>query len=193
MTCNIVIRATIAVVAYLIVAGAPSAHAVSVQPLALEMAAIGSNSRATIQAVNDGAAPIPVEISIKKVEIGPDGKTTETPAGNDFLVFPPQAVIPAGGTQSFPAAVDRRAGYQEKPGIHGLCEPASGEDEAWRERRADGVQFRCAHECRAARRAVRLETCERRNGERRQEARRGGDGREPERDVRLFQRREADA
>ncbi len=42
-------------------------------------------------------------------------------------------------------------------------------------------------------RAVRLETCQRGSGERWEETRRGGDGREPKRDVFLFQRREADA
>lgn len=101
MTSNFVMRANIAAAALLVMFDTPSARAVNVQPLALEMAAIGSNSRANIQAVNDGAQPLPVEIAIKRADIGPDGKTTETPAGSDFLVFPPQAVIPAGGTQSF--------------------------------------------------------------------------------------------
>src|SRR6516225_4813795 len=65
------------------------------------MVSIGSNSRANIQVVNDGAAPMPVEVLLKKLEIAEDGRTTESPASDDFLVFPPQAVVPAGATQSF--------------------------------------------------------------------------------------------
>jgi P pilus assembly chaperone PapD len=65
------------------------------------MVSIGTNSRAAIQVVNDGAAPMPVEIAIKKLDMGEDGKTSESPAGDEFLVFPPQAVVPPGATQSF--------------------------------------------------------------------------------------------
>ena len=44
----------------------------NVQPLSLEMVSIGSNSRANIQVVNDGAAPMPVEVVLKKLEIAED-------------------------------------------------------------------------------------------------------------------------
>jgi len=101
MTLNFMARLSIAATALLAIVGALSARAMNVQPLALEMATIGSNSRTTIQAVNDGAQPMPVEVAIKKIDIALDGKTTETPADKEFLVFPPQAVIPAGGTQNF--------------------------------------------------------------------------------------------
>ncbi len=101
MTPNSMTPLGIAAAALLLIVGASSARAANVQPLALEMATIGPNSRTTIQAVNDGAKPMPVDVAIKKLDIAPDGTTTETPADRDFLVFPPQAVIPAGGTQSF--------------------------------------------------------------------------------------------
>jgi fimbrial chaperone protein len=101
MTWVSVKRARFAVAGFFALAGLAPAHAVNVQPLSLEMVAIGSNSRATIQVVNDGAAPMPVEIAIKKLDMGEDGKTKESPAGDEFLVFPPQAVVPAGATQSF--------------------------------------------------------------------------------------------
>ena len=81
MTSNFMRQASIAAVAFFAMVAAHPAHAVNVQPLALEMVAIGSNSRTNIQAVNDGAQPLPVEIAIKKLDIGPDGKTTETPGG----------------------------------------------------------------------------------------------------------------
>ena len=101
MTWVFVKRAGFAVAGFFALAGLDPAHAVNVQPLSLEMVAIGSNSRASIQVVNDGAAPMPVEIAIKKLDMGEDGKTKESPAGDEFLVFPPQAVVPAGATQSF--------------------------------------------------------------------------------------------
>jgi fimbrial chaperone protein len=83
------------------VSGLAPAFALNVQPLSLEMVSIGTNSRASVQIVNDGAKPMPVEVTIKKLDIAEDGKMIESPAGDEFLVFPPQAVVPAGATQSF--------------------------------------------------------------------------------------------
>jgi P pilus assembly chaperone PapD len=101
MNFHVATRANIAAAALLAIMNMTPAHGFSVQPLAVEMVAIGSNSRATLQVENDGAQPAPVEVVVKKLEIGVDGKTTETAAGDEFLVFPPQAVIPPGATQSF--------------------------------------------------------------------------------------------
>ena len=101
MTLNFVTRAGMVAAALFVLAGAPPARALNVQPLALDMVAIGSGARATIQVVNDSAKPMPVELAIKTLDIAADGKTTQTPAGDQFLVFPPQAVIQPGATQSF--------------------------------------------------------------------------------------------
>jgi fimbrial chaperone protein len=101
MTLKFFSRAGLAVTAIFAFVGIEPAHAVNVQPLAVEMVAIGSKSRATLQVVNDSAKPMPIEIAVKKADIGVDGKLTETPAGEEFLVFPPQAVIPPGSTQNF--------------------------------------------------------------------------------------------
>ena len=99
MTC-VSVKACLAA-GFFALAGLAPAHAMNVQPLSLEMVSIGANSRSTIQVVNDGATPMPVEVVFKKLDIGEDGKTTESPANDEFLVFPPQAVVPAGATQSF--------------------------------------------------------------------------------------------
>jgi len=101
MTRVFVKRARLAVAGFCALAGLAPAYAVNVQPLSLEMVSIGTSSRSSIQVVNDGAAPMPVEIVIKKLDIGEDGKTTSSPVSDEFLVFPPQAVVPAGATQSF--------------------------------------------------------------------------------------------
>jgi P pilus assembly chaperone PapD len=81
--------------------GAGQVYAINVQPLVLDLVSIGQNSRNAIQVVNDSAAPLPVEVVIKRLDISAEGKLTETPAGDEFLVFPPQALVPAGATQSF--------------------------------------------------------------------------------------------
>ncbi len=95
------LRARVTTVAFLVVSGALQAFAIQVQPLVLDMVSIGAHARGTLEIINDGAAPIPVEIAIKKLDIGLDGKTSESPAGDDFVVLPPQAVVPAGATQNF--------------------------------------------------------------------------------------------
>ncbi len=101
MTWAFVNRARLAAAVFFTSAGLTPACAVNVQPLSLEMVSIGANSRSSIQVVNDGAAPMPVEVVIKKLDMGEDGKTKELAASDEFLVFPPQAVVPAGATQSF--------------------------------------------------------------------------------------------
>lgn len=92
-------RAVAAVI--LVSAGLTPVFAANVQPLVLDMGAVGTHARDVIQVVNDSAGPLPVEVTIKKLDIATDGKTSVSPAGDEFLVFPPQAVVPAGATQSF--------------------------------------------------------------------------------------------
>ncbi len=89
-------------VAGLLISGALTpALALNVQPLALDMVAVGSHAHEVIQVINDTASPMPVEVAVKKLDIAIDGKTIESAAGDEFLIFPPQAVVPAGATQSF--------------------------------------------------------------------------------------------
>ena len=94
MTWMFVKRARLAAAGFFVLAGLPPAHAVNVQPLSLEMVSIGSNSRANIQVVNDGAAPMPVEVVLKKLEIAEDGKTTEIRRTTISLCFPRKPSFP---------------------------------------------------------------------------------------------------
>jgi fimbrial chaperone protein len=94
-------RASLSGALLCILAGLTPSLAMNVQPLAVDMVSVGTHARGLIQVVNDGASPLPVEIAFKKVDISPEGKTTETDAGAEFLVFPPQAVVPPGATQNF--------------------------------------------------------------------------------------------
>jgi fimbrial chaperone protein len=101
MTSVFLSRARRFLIASFVLAGALPAFSMQVHPLVLDMVSIGAHARGTLEIVNDSAAPVPVEVSIKKLDISLDGKTSESPAGDEFVVFPPQAVVPAGATQSF--------------------------------------------------------------------------------------------
>ena len=77
------------------------ARAMSVTPIVIEMVSTGRHSKATIRVVNDGSKKLPVEIVVSRVELGPEGERKETPAGDEFLIFPPQALVAPGATQTF--------------------------------------------------------------------------------------------
>ena len=191
MTWVFVKRARLAVAGFCALAGLTPAYAVNVQPLSLEMVSIGTSSRSSIQVVNDGAAPMPVEVVLKKLDIGEDGKTTESPASDEFLVFPPQAVVPAGATQSFRVqwigAPDIKKSQTYMLSVNQLpVKMKPGES---------GVQmvfdFGVIVKCGSCRRAIGLEARQRGSRYTRPKARRGHHGRKPGRDVFLFQRRKA--
>lgn len=101
MTWALISRARILAAALFAIAGVSPAFSLQVQPLALDMVSIGAHTHGALEVINDGASPLPVEVSIKKLDIALDGKTIKSPAGDEFVVFPPQSVVPAGSTQNF--------------------------------------------------------------------------------------------
>jgi fimbrial chaperone protein len=79
-----------------------AAEAMSVSPLVLEMEASGNRNHAEITLTNDGVKPFPAQVEISDVEISQDGEFAATKAAKaEFLVIPPQALVPPGTTQSF--------------------------------------------------------------------------------------------
>lgn len=78
----------------------PPVYAMSVSPTVIDLGA-GSKSRQQITVVNDGAKALPVEIMVSRMELNENGDTATKPAGDEFLIFPPQALVAAGATQSF--------------------------------------------------------------------------------------------
>lgn len=78
-----------------------AALAMSVTPVVVDMAVAGRDARASISVVNDGTRPLPVEFLIYSIDVGPKGETVEKAAGDEFLVFPPQALVAPGATQIF--------------------------------------------------------------------------------------------
>jgi fimbrial chaperone protein len=94
--------AIVAVVGCFVLAFLWGSRAISmtVTPLVLEMENVGSQSKASLRIVNDSASPLPVEIKVSRLELDDSGESKTTPTGEDFLIFPPQAIIPAGGSQA---------------------------------------------------------------------------------------------
>lgn len=77
------------------------ARAMSVTPIQVEMTSAGGAGRAQVTVNNDGNEPLPVEIEIEKLSLNEKGERQLAKAGDDFLVFPPQAMIPPGSSQVF--------------------------------------------------------------------------------------------
>lgn len=75
------------------------AWAMRVSPMVSELTTTGVGSAARIEVGNIGSAALPFETMITRMEIDAEGNIVETPADEDFLVFPPQGVVPVGGRQ----------------------------------------------------------------------------------------------
>ena len=80
---------------------------------------------------NTGKTPLPVETALRE-----DCSSTRTAsaglakAGDDFLVFPPQAIIPPGGTQVFRLQWVGEPKLGQERELHVLRLPGAGEDAA---------------------------------------------------------------
>lgn len=76
------------------------ACAMSVSPIVIDMNT--SNKKISqVSVVNDSAKPLPVEIVISRIELDENGNVNTKPVGDEFLIFPPQAMVAPSGTQNF--------------------------------------------------------------------------------------------
>lgn len=80
---------------------AVSTTAMTVTPIQVEMVSTGSQGRAQITVTNDGSEPLPVELNIQKLTLNEGGDRTLSKAPDNFLIFPPQALIKPGSSQVF--------------------------------------------------------------------------------------------
>lgn len=78
-----------------------TAHAMSVSPVIVDMAASGRQRVSDIRVSNTGAGQIPVGISVAEISVDASGNVTSTPAPDVFTIFPPQALIEPGALQRF--------------------------------------------------------------------------------------------
>lgn len=76
-----------------------AAWAMRVSPMVSELTTSGAGSAARIEVGNVGTAALPFETRITRMDIDADGNIVETPADEDFLVFPPQGLVPVSGRQ----------------------------------------------------------------------------------------------
>ena len=77
-----------------------SVQAQRVEPMRFELEPSGSAAQTTMVVTNTRSFPITVEIIPSSLQIAADGSETLAPADDDFLIFPPQAVVQPGSTQS---------------------------------------------------------------------------------------------
>lgn len=78
------------------------AMALLVQPVLIKMSTSGSGSSASIEVVNDRAKPVTVEVTVNRLTLPERGAPVqEADNGDEFQIFPVQAIIPAGGRQIF--------------------------------------------------------------------------------------------
>jgi P pilus assembly chaperone PapD len=75
--------------------------AMMVSPIYLDMNAAGNNNHAQISVTNDGAKALPVEIIVSHIDLNENGEALSKIAGEEFLIFPPQAMVSPGATQVF--------------------------------------------------------------------------------------------
>jgi fimbrial chaperone protein len=79
-----------------------SAQAMTVRPGSIDLSASGRNGDTSqIFVTNDASAAVPVEITAFRVDINETGERTLTPAEGKFQIFPQQAELKPGQTQSF--------------------------------------------------------------------------------------------
>jgi fimbrial chaperone protein len=88
-----------------------AANAMTVQPVIVDLTTGGTRGSALVSVENSGADPLTVELRVAEADFTPTGLVPSTRTSEDILVFPPQALIPPGETQSF------RLQYLGDPGL----------------------------------------------------------------------------
>ena len=78
-----------------------AAPAMTVEPLVMDIASAGKGAQQSFKVDNNSAAPLPVEITVSRIEFGPNGEQNRERGGQEFLIYPPQAIIAAGASQVF--------------------------------------------------------------------------------------------
>ena len=87
------------VLLFLGVLASTSALAMRVAPMVSELTTSGAGAVARIEVGNVGAKALPFEASITRIDFDEAGNLIETPADDDFIIFPPQGLVPVSGRQ----------------------------------------------------------------------------------------------
>ncbi len=84
-----------------VLAPVQTAQAMTVQPVVIDLQTAGRQMSQVITVENTFATPLPVELTIQELELTTDGVKQTGKDPGDLLVFPPQAIIAPGQTQTF--------------------------------------------------------------------------------------------
>jgi len=76
------------------------AHAQRVSPMSYQLAPSGAETSTVMRVENTSQSAMTIELTASRVSVDEVGKETRTPSEDDFLIFPPQAIIKPGKTQS---------------------------------------------------------------------------------------------
>lgn len=90
---------------------APAVLAMTVQPVVVDLQTAGRSMSQVITVENTFATPLPVELAVQELDLTPAGIKPTGQDPGDLLVFPPQAIIAPGQTQTF------RVQYVGDPGL----------------------------------------------------------------------------
>jgi fimbrial chaperone protein len=82
-------------------AHSPVVHAETVQPVVVDLSPAGSAMSQTITVENTFTQPLPVELRVEELTFDEAGLHGTGKDSGDLLIFPPQAIIQPGQTQSF--------------------------------------------------------------------------------------------
>ena len=76
------------------------ADAQSVQPMAFDLEPVGAKARETLTISNTTESTLTLEMTASAIEVKADGSEHWTPADENFLIFPPTAIIQPGKIQA---------------------------------------------------------------------------------------------
>lgn len=76
-----------------------SAQAMRVSPMIVEMTTTGTDAVSRVEVQNLNAGRLPFETRVTRVTFNEKGEASETPADEDFIIFPPQGILPQGARQ----------------------------------------------------------------------------------------------
>lgn len=88
-----------AVLLFLGIIASTSALAMRVAPMVSELTTTGAGAVARIEVGNVGSNALPFETSITRIDFDDAGNLVETPADDDFIIFPAQGLVPVSGRQ----------------------------------------------------------------------------------------------
>lgn len=105
--CKWIVRIALAALA----AAAAPALGYQVSPMIYDLAPTGSGASTVLRVQNDSDKPITIELVAEKRSFDENGGEHRSPADDDFMLFPPQAVIAANASQAI------RVQYIGAPGL----------------------------------------------------------------------------